>query len=181
MIRYIAALMLLLSPIAASAEEGPPVGTRAPAVHAIDAAGKPVKFAALADRNGTVLLFFRSAKWCPYCQAQLIAFRDAAAPLATRGYRLVALSYDSPEVLAAFTKARDIPYPLLSDTASKTIDAWGLRDPQYKPDSMAYGVPRPSIFVLSKKQRIEAKLILEGYKVRPSVDAVLAAVDALPK
>ncbi len=178
MLKILVAL-LLLAPAVGRAEEGPAVGTMAPAFHATDLAGKPVSLKALSAKQGVVVLFFRSAKWCPYCQAQLIAFRDATAPLAARGYGLAAVSYDPPEVLTRFTEARMINYPLLSDTGSATIDAWSLRDPQYKPDSMAYGVPRPAIFVISKKGRIDAKLMLEGYKVRPSVDAVVAAVDAL--
>lgn len=178
MLKIFAAL-LLLAPAIVRAEEGPAVGAKAPAFHATDLAGKPASLKALSAKRGVVVLFFRSAKWCPYCQAQLIAFRDATPALATRGYNLVAVSYDPPEVLTKFTEARMINYPLLSDTGSKTIDAWALRDPQYKPDSMAYGVPRPAIFVISKKGRIDAKLMMEGYKVRPSVDAVVAAVDAL--
>lgn len=178
MLKILAAIMLLL-PIAAMADEGPAVGTMAPAVHATDLAGKPVSLKALSAKHGVVVLFFRSAKWCPYCQAQLIAFRDATPALASRGYNLVAVSYDPPEVLTRFAEARMINYPLLSDAGSTTIDAWGLRDPQYKPDSIAYGVPRPAIFVISKTGRIDAKLMMDGYKVRPSVDAVVAAVDAL--
>jgi peroxiredoxin len=178
MLKIVAALLLLL-PVAALAEEGPAVGTPAPALHATDLAGKPASLKTLSGPKGTVLLFFRSAKWCPYCQAQLIAFRDAAAPLAARGYNLAAVSYDPAEVLTKFSDARMINYPLLSDTGSVTIDAWALRDPQYKPDSFAYGVPRPAIFVISRQGRIDAKLMMEGYKVRPSVEAVMAAVDGL--
>jgi peroxiredoxin len=54
-----------------------------------------------------------------------------------------------------------------------------LRDPQYKVDSFAYGVPRPAIFVISPKGVIRAKLAEEGFKVRPTVQAVLDAVDGL--
>ncbi len=40
-------------------------------------------------------------------------------------------------------------------------------------------MPRPAIFVVSRKGVNQAKLAEEGFKVRPSVAAVLSAVDAL--
>lgn len=159
---------------------GPPVGAHVPAFHAADTAGAPRSLASVMGPKGVVLVFFRSAKWCPFCQAQLIALRAAPEPLAQRGYKLAALSYDPPDILKAFAERRDINYTLLSDEGSKTIDAFGLRDAQYKPGTLAYGVPQPSIFVISPQGVIRAKLAEEGYKDRPPVSAVLAAIDALP-
>jgi peroxiredoxin len=156
---------------------GPPVGARAPSSHATDTTGKAVNIRAISGRNGVVLLFFRSAKWCPYCQKQLLEFRDAQGPLESRGYRLAAISYDPPAVLTTFADHHHVGYQLLSDPGSVTIDAFALRDPQYPPGSFAFGVPRPAVFVISRKGVIQAKLAEEGFKVRPSVQAVLAAVD----
>lgn len=176
------AAVALVWPVAALAfDPGPAVGAKAPALHATDVAGKPVSIASISGKKGVVLLFFRSAKWCPYCQKQLIEFRDAQAPLEARGYKLAALSYDPTEVLTRFAGQRDIGYQLLSDEGSVTIDAYKLRDPQYKPDSFAYGVPMPVIFVISPKGVIQAKLAEEGYKVRPSVAMVLDAVDKVSR
>ena len=45
--------------------------------------------------------------------------------------------------------------------------------------AFAYGVPRPAIFVISPTGVVKAKLAEEGYKVRPTVQAVLDSVDAL--
>jgi len=176
------AAIALLWPVAALAfDVGPAVGTKIPSLNATNVAGKQVKLSDISGHNGVVLLFFRSAKWCPYCQKQLIEFRDAQAPLEARGYRLAAISYDPTSVLIDFAERRQIGYQLLSDTGSVTIDAFKLRDPQYKPDSFAFGVPQPAIFVISPKGIIQAKLAEEGFKVRPSVQAVLAAVDGLAR
>lgn len=172
--------MVLLWPAAASAFDiGPAVGTQVPPISARDAAGKAVTIKSLSDKNGVVLVFFRSAKWCPFCQKQLVDLKDAQAPLAQRGYKLVALSYDSPEVLTAFTAKQKIGFTLLSDQGSTTIDAFKLRDPQYKEGSFAYGVPMPGIFVISPRGVVQAKLAEEGYRNRPPVSAVLAAVDGV--
>ena len=177
----LAALVLVAArpAVAGPIDVGPPVSATAPALHATDLDGRAVDLAAISGPKGVVLIFFRSAKWCPYCQHQLIEFRDAQAPLLARGYRLAAISYNSPDVLRAFAKAQHVDYTLLSDPGSATIDAFGLRDPQYKTVAFAWGVPKPAIFVLSPHGVIRAKLAEEGYKVRPSVQAVLAAVDGL--
>jgi peroxiredoxin len=177
----LATLTLIWAAPALAFDVGPPVGTKIPAFHATDASGKPATLASISGKNGVVLLFFRSAKWCPYCQAQLIEFKAAQAPLEARGYRLAALSYDATDVQAAFVARRGIGYPLLSDPRSVTIDAWGLRDPQYRLIPFANGVPKPAIFVISPTGVIQAKLAKEGYKVRPSVAEVLTAVDAISR
>ena len=169
------------APAAAGIDVGPAVGAHAPALAptVTDDAGHAATLGSIAGRRGTVLVFFRSVKWCPYCQHQMIAFKAATAALAARGYSLVAISYDQPATQAAFALKEGIGFTFLADPGSKTIDAWHLRDPQYAPDSFAYGVPRPAIFVLDTTGTVRAKLAEDGYKVRPSVDAVLAAVDGV--
>lgn len=83
-------------------------------------------------------------------------------------------------MLARFAVQREIPYPLLSDPGSRRIDAFGLRDPQHKRGSLAYGLPQPAIFIVSRDGVIPAKLTEEGYKTRPRLEAMLASIDRLP-
>ena len=131
--------------LAASAEDlGPPSGSVAPDIGTrLDQNGKPRTFADLMGQNGLILTFFRSADWCPFCQAQLIDLNGGLTEVEKRGYHIAALSYDSPEILQAFTVKRRIAYTFLSDPKSEVIDLYKLRDPQYPPGSRAYGVPRP--------------------------------------
>ncbi len=185
--KVVAPLVMALSLLTAGAvnagswEVGPRVGATVPALHATDLNGAPVELRTLSGKKGLVLVFFRSAKWCPFCQKQLIDLKEAAGPLSERGYKLAAISYDPTDVLRAFTEKRDLSYPLLSDAGSVTIDAWKLRDIRYKPDSFAWGVPYASIYVLSPQGVIEAKLAEEDYKLRPPVSAILTTIDNLPR
>jgi peroxiredoxin len=151
---------------AASAEDlGPPVGLKAPDVGTRpDQTGKPRTLPDLMGKNGLVLMFFRSADW-----------------IEKRGYRVAALSYDSPEILQAFTAKRHIAFTFLSDPKSEVIDTYKLRDPQYPPGSPAYGVPRPIILILDRNEVIKAKLYEESYKVRPPVAAVISKLDEMGK
>jgi peroxiredoxin len=185
-IAWVVALIVLIGGtlgVMASAEDlGPPVGAKAPDIGTrLDQTSKPRTLADLMGTKGLVLMFFRSADWCPYCQAQLIDVNSGIAEIEKRGYHVAALSYDSPEILQAFTAKRNIAYTFLSDPKSEVIDLYKLRDPQYPPGSRAYGVPRPIIFVLDKNGIIKTKLYEESFKVRPPVSAVIGALDELGK
>jgi len=185
MTRVLAAAILAagITAIPASAEDlGPSVAAKAPDIGTrLDQNGKPRAFSDLMGKNGLVLMFFRSADWCPYCQAQLIDVNGGVTEIEKRGYHIAALSYDSPEILQAFTIKRHIAFTFLSDPKSEVIDLYKLRDPQYAPGSRAYGVPRPIIFILDTNGVIKAKLYEESFKVRPPVTAMISALDGLGK
>lgn len=159
-------------------ELGPRVGTKAPDIGTrLDQDGKPRRFADLAGRNGLVLMFNRSAGWCPYCQAQMAQVNGGLAEIEKRGFRVATISYDQPDVLKGFAAKRQIGYALLSDPKSEVIDAYGLRDPQYPAGHRAHGVPRPITLILDRNGTILAKLYEENFRVRPPVEAIIAKLD----
>ena len=90
------------------------------------------------------------------------------------GGQLVAISYDSVAILKRFAANSAITYPLLSDTGSKTIDAYGIRNKE-APERFS-GIPHPSTFILDTKGVIRAKLFLEGYKERHAPEALVQAL-----
>ena len=178
-----AILAIGIMTVAAFAEDlGPPVATKAPDIGSpLDQNSKPRALPDLMGKNGLVLMFFRSADWCPFCQAQLIDMNSGIAEIEKRGYHVAALSYDSPQVLKTFTDKRQIAYTFLSDPKSEVIDLYKLRDPQYQTGSKAYGVPRPIIFILDTNGVIKAKLYEESFKSRPPVTLVISTLDGLGK
>ncbi len=90
------------------------------------------------------------------------------------GGQVIAISYDSVAVLKRFTAKSAITYPLLSDTGSKTIDAYGIRNDE-APERWS-GIPHPGTFIVDTKGVIRAKLFLEGYKERHALDVLVAAL-----
>jgi predicted dithiol-disulfide oxidoreductase (DUF899 family) len=68
-----------------------------------------------------MLVFYRSADWCPYCKTQLAELQTRTADLAKNGIGLAAISYDAVPILADFSKRRGTTFPLLSDPGSATI------------------------------------------------------------
>jgi peroxiredoxin len=161
-------------------ELGPAVNTKVPDIGTPnDFTGKPRSLASLMGEKGLVLFFFRSADWCPFCQAQMMDLNTVAAAIEKRGYKLAGISYDSPEIQKTFIERRNIAYTLLSDPKSEIIDRYKLRDPQYPPGNRAYGVPRPIIFFLDKNGVIKAKLYEDTYQKRPPAKLVIETLDKL--
>ena len=185
MIKYIAAFLFvvgLTAPVAANPDFdlGPPTGTVAPTIGMPpDETGKPRSLDSLMGEKGLVLFFFRSAAWCPFCQAQLLDLNSGVADIEKRGYHLAGISYEPPQVDADFIARRGIKYTLLSDPKSEIIDRYKLRDPQYQPGSRAYGVPRPIIFILDRNGVIKAKLYEDTFKKRPPVGLVIETLDKI--
>ena len=173
-------MAVFLPQVALAEDLGPAVGSIAPSIGSPpDQTGKPRSMSDLMGSKGLVLMFFRSAAWCPYCQAQLIDMNGGLTEIENRGYRVAALSYDAPKVLADFTEKRHIGFTFLSDPKSEVIDRYNLRDPQYPAGSFAYGVPRPIVFILDTHGVIKGKLFEETFKTRPPVSAVIAKIDAV--
>lgn len=179
-VSVVALSLFALAVPAAAATAEIAIGQKVPArFSARDVTGKARNWASIAGRKGTVFVLFRSARWCPYCQAQLKSLKDLQAQVEARGYKLAALSYDSPAALAAFQAKSGIGYTLLSDEKSSMIDAFGLRDPAYAEGSYAYGVPRASTLIVDAKGVVRWKTVATDYKIRADNAAILRAVDSL--
>lgn len=141
-----------------------------------DQYGGERSFDNLVGSKGLVLVFFRSADWCPYCKAQLIDLRNKRKQFENAGYPVVAISYDDVDILGRFNEEYDPGFTLLSDPGSKTIEAFGLKDEQYQPGSFAFGVPKPAIFIVNKDKFVTDILAEDSYKVRPQVEVIIKAI-----
>ena len=152
---------------------GPVIGAQAPALTAIASDdGTPASLETLSGTSGTIISFVRSADWCPFCKRQLIELSAAEADISASGWSIVGLSYDSPEKLAAFAAMSGIKFPLLSDTGSVTIKAYGLFNEEVAANSRSYGIPHPALVFVGADGTVEAVLREEGYRKRPSLEVI---------
>jgi len=145
---------------------GPNIGAKAPKIVALDKKGQAISREALQGEKGLILLFFRSADWCPFCQKHLIEFNEQAKQLKNLGYGLAAVSYDNTQVLSTFTKKHNINYPLLSDIEANTMINYGILNSRYGKKSKHYGIPFPGVIVINQQGNITHKHFFEGYKKR---------------
>lgn len=98
--------------------------------------------------------------------------------------RLFAVSVDPPEKSREFIQKIEkdgqgpVRFRILFDPGSKTIDAYGLRDPAYAGQPVD-GIPRPAVFVLDDKGVVRWARVETNYRLRPSNQDIRAALDAL--
>lgn len=149
------------------------VGAPAPAFDLVDQDGQRVSLESVLGRGPVAVVFFRSADWCAYCKLQLVQLQQHLAEIEATGAQIVGISFDTPEILRRFAANR-ISYRLLSDAGSRTIDAFGVRNP----DAAAWskGVARHATFVLDRGGTVRAKLFKVSYAERAAVDELLTAL-----
>jgi peroxiredoxin len=160
--------------IAAETIKGLQPGAAAPGFSLPDQAGKPQNLSTLSGPNGLLLLFFRSADWCPFCKGQLVDLEGMQKAFAAKGIAVAAVSYDSPAILANFAKRRSITYPLLSDPSSSVIDAFGIRNTEAT--GMQVGIPYPGYYLIDPKGVIEKRFFEASFYNRLTASNVYSSL-----
>ena len=145
----------------------------APWDNVLDTSGNAITVQDIMGPQGAVIVFNRSADWCPYCQKQMIELEAAKGKLAEEGLTLTVLTYDSPDILKAFADEHDLTYTFASDTDSSTIKLWGLLNEGIPEGTRYSGVPHPGFAVLTPDGDIKGLVVNENYKIRPSVDEIV--------
>lgn len=158
---------------------GPAIGVTLPSFSAQDQTGVARSSRELDGENGVVLLITRSADWCPFCRAQLIALEGVRPQIEARGWQLAAITTDTPQELARFAATRNIGFPMLSDEPAQIVRQLGLLDPTQQPNSRHNGLPVPTILFVSDSGVVRAKLGDANYRVRPAADVVIQTLDGL--
>ena len=103
----------------------------------------------------------------------MVQLQAAHERIASAGIVLVAISYDPPDALADVARRHKITFPLLSDPGSRTIDAYGIRDPQ------GDGYPHPQTFLVRADGIIAAVLSQKGFAIRHTTDELLEAASRI--
>jgi peroxiredoxin len=114
-----------------------------------------------------------------------------------QGLGLATISYDSQEILAAFSKQRGITFPLLSDFGSATIKRFGILNPvpewaigpnandpgvqadvqKYvsviRPNSSMVGMAFPGTFIVDRQGRVASRFFEDFYIERNTVSSIM--------
>lgn len=101
------------------------------------------------------------------------------------GIQVVGISYDSVEILKGFSDKQKITFPLLSDPESKTIIAYALKNAEMVGKAFGKvnldGVPYPGTILIDQAGVVRAKLFVDGYRDRHSVDDLVKAAESMKK
>ncbi|MGE3958175.1 MAG: redoxin domain-containing protein [Vicinamibacterales bacterium] len=169
---------------------GPQVGQTVPDFRLTDQNGKTWTRSSIMGPKGAMLVFYRSADWCPYCKTQLVDLQGRLETLRAQGLGVAAISYDPVPTLAEFATRRHITFPLLSDAGSATIKAFGILNPlpaiafgpeKDDPDVIAElrkyvsggqpnpswaGIAFPGTFILDRQGRVVSRFFEDYYVER---------------
>ena len=175
---------------------GPQVGATVPDFSLPDQHGKKQTLQSVMGPKGAMVVFYRSADWCPYCKTQLLELQSQYDRLRRDGLGLVGISYDSQEILATFSQQHSITFPLLSDVGSATIKRYGIlntvaeeglgangKDPNVVAQVKLYvsanganerqrGIPFPGTFIVDRVGRVKARFFEDSYTVRNTVSNI---------
>ena len=145
---------------------GPALSIKAPQLSVVNLNNKVTTIKEISGDKGLVILFFRSADWCPFCKRHLLELNDIAKKFTDLGYGLSGISYDSTDILRTFSQQHNIQFTLLSDQHAKTMKAFRILNKDYAVGDANYGIPYPGVVVIDKEGKVTHKHFFKGYKKR---------------
>jgi len=90
-----------------------------------DQHGRSISSADLLARGPLILSFFRG-RWCPFCIAELEAWRDVLPAVKAAGATLVAISPQKVQHNAFTADQHKLAFPLLSDPGNSVANQFGI-------------------------------------------------------
>ncbi len=155
---------------------GPQPGQMVPDFRLQDAQGKAWTRDSIMGPRGAMLVFSRSVDWCPYCKTQMIELQSRLGELKEKGLGLAVVTYDSPAIMADFSRRRGITFPLLSDPGSQTINAYGILNTTVAAGTSNYGIPFPGTFLIDRTGKVTSRFFEEAYQERNTVSTIMIAL-----
>jgi len=147
-------------------DTGPELGSKLPAMLVVDQFGDKQVLSNAMREKGAVIVLFRSADWCPFCKRHLLELNDVVGKFKKKGYGVVGISYDSPQILRKFSQSKKLRFSLWSDQDVKTFKAFNVVNTDHEPTDRHYGIPFPGVIVVNEKNEVIHKYFFEGYKKR---------------
>lgn len=90
-----------------------------------------------------------------------------------QGFQVAAVSFDNVETLNHFAERMGIHYPLLSDSQSKVISAFGLLNQSIPTDHPLHGIPNPGVYIINEEGIVREKFFMQKYSDRFTAGHVL--------
>ncbi len=95
------------------------------------------------------------------------------AQIRSQGLGVAAISYDAPATLKDFANRRNITYPLLSDSESRIIKAFGILNEEVPAGTPFAGIPYPGTYIVDPQGRVIAKYFEDDYTQRYMTSEIL--------
>lgn len=163
----------------------------APDFDLIDQDGDTVRLQDLLSKGPVVVVFYRG-KWCPHCNANIMALQRALNRIHQKGANLVAISPMLPDGTQVFATKRDLQFPVLSDPGNQvarkyrltftvpeeirpSFEAWQDDVPLHNGDS-TWEIPLPATYVINTEGKIVWSFVDNDPGLRGEPDDIVAAI-----
>jgi hypothetical protein len=101
-----------------------------------------------------------------------VQLQSAKQRFSAQGFKLAAISYDSPAILKDFAGRHGIDFPLLADPSSEIIRKFNVLNPQAK--GMTKGMAYPGFFYIDANGVIREKYFTAKYTDRLTANNLIA-------
>lgn len=156
-----------------SINAGPKLGGQIASLNVLDQFSDRQQIKNLMGKNGTIIVLFRSADWCPFCKRHLLELNAEVQAFKSKGYGVTAISYDSPDILRMFAQQNKLEFSLLSDQNVESFKSLNVVNARYSPGDKHYGIPYPGVIVIDSDGKVIHKYFFEGYKKRVKFKTLL--------
>ena len=130
----------------------------------------------LSDFKGkNIILAFYPADWSPVCSDQMALYNEMLKFFGKKNAQILGISVDSTWCHGAFSKDRNLHFPLLADFEPK-----GEVSKMYGVYDDAVGESRRALFVIDEIGKI-AWSYLSSTAINPGADGILDALEELAK
>jgi peroxiredoxin len=124
-------------------------------------------------RGRPVILAFYPADWSPVCSDQMALYNEVLPEFEKHNAQLLGISVDGPWCHAAFSKSRNLRFPLLADfepkgAVARKYDVYRKRD----------GESERALFVLDADGVIRWRYV-SPVGVNPGADGIIKALESL--
>ncbi len=163
------------------------IGDVAPDFNTVDMEGKPFSLSKELTQNPVILFFYRG-QWCPYCNKQMKNLQDSLHFLTNLGYKVVAISPETPENAQLTVKKTGASFTILCDSGYKIMSLFNNmvdmnkdieKYKKYKIDLVGNNnnpdvkVPVPAVYVINKEGKFDYIFFNPNYRVRESVEHLI--------
>jgi peroxiredoxin len=104
----------------------------------------------------------------------LAEFRDLFDDFRALGVHMAAVAVDSPEQSGRVVRQYELPFPILCDTQTQVVRAWGLFNAKEKD-----GIAVPAVLLLGRDRRFES-IMIEGVATRVRAADLLKLLRSYP-
>lgn len=97
----------------------------------------------------------------------------------TLGITVAAMSYDAEATNRKFADRYSITFPLLSDSSTVHVNAFGIRNDSFAEGHRVYGVPLPGVFLVDGNGIIHEKFAEQDYRQRPALELLIESATTM--